>query len=330
MGGWLSLWLSKLGAEVHGYALSPPTNPNLFELANIAEVLSSDTRADIRDVERLRSTVGEIRPDIIFHLAAQPLVLESYSIPMETFVVNALGTANVLEVARDARYVKAILVITSDKCYANDDDGCVFSENDPLGGHDPYSASKACAELIVSSYRNCFFGGSAAVASVRAGNVIGGGDWANSRLVPDCIRSIATQQPIEIRRPYATRPWQHVLDAIYGYLLLAEKQMTFGSDFAGAWNIGPDATEAATVARVAESLAMRLGGVVEVGKKLSGHREAARLSLDNAKAKQKLGWAPLLPLDLALDLTAEWYSAWLKNQSMAKITEEQIDKYANL
>ena len=239
-GGWVSLWLHQLGAKVTGYALAPPSHPNLFEVARVGELVQS-VQADIRDRARLSAVIGEFQPEIILHFAAQSLVRESYQTPVETFEVNVLGTANLLEAARSCRAVRAIVIVTSDKCYENREWLWPYRESESLGGHDPYSSSKACAELVTAAYRSSFFleSGSALVATVRAGNVIGGGDWANDRLVPDIVRALLSGRHVSIRDPGAVRPWQHVLDPLHGYLLLAERLCSGQREFADAWNFGP-------------------------------------------------------------------------------------------
>ena len=253
-GGWLTLWLQQAGARVHGYALAPPTTPNLFTVADVAEGLASHTLADVRDAKVLHEALVAAAPEVVFHLAAQPLVRYSYAEPVETFEVNVLGTVNLLEAVRTCPSVRAVVNVTTDKCYENRGDGRAHRESDALGGHDPYAASKACSELVTASYRSAFLAAAGiAVASARAGNVIGGGDWATDRLVPDVLRASDAGRPVSIRHPNATRPWQHVLDPLSGYLLLAQQLLQSPRDarlqaLAGAWNFGPDAEDARPVA----------------------------------------------------------------------------------
>jgi len=327
MGGWLALWLKEMGASVHGYALAPPTSPSLFDLGGVKSALKADTRADVREQAVLTAALREAAPDIVFHLAAQPLVLESYRAPVDTFAINVMGTVNLLEAARLQSSVRAIIVVTSDKCYANDDGGCAFVESDPLGGHDPYSASKACAEIVAAAYRDSFYAGTATLATVRAGNIIGGGDWAANRLVPDCLRAFTSGAPVTLRNPNATRPWQHVLEAVSGYLMLAEKLLAGDRACAGGWNFGPDTAASATVAHVADYLASKFGGTVLREVATGAPREAAALALNSTKAASQLGWHPRWALDRALEETANWYAGWQAGENMNALTRAQISRY---
>lgn len=328
IGSWLALWLNDLGAEVHGYALSPPTKTNLFEIAGVSEALFTDTRADIRDAERLSAVLKEAKPDIILHLAAQPLVRDSYRMPVDTFATNIMGTVNLLEAARIQPSVQAILVVTSDKCYANDDQGRAFKETDPLGGHDPYSASKACAELVSAAYERSFFAPEVTVATARAGNIIGGGDWAGSRLVPDCVRAVMSGQAVVLRYPQATRPWQHVLDAVSGYLVLGQKLLQYGAEYAGPWNFGPSPDATATVEEVASTVMGYLGGKVRVSDQSSTmDKEAILLQLDSTKAANELGWASPWSLERSLEETAAWYASWRSGLSMPQVMLDDIKGY---
>ncbi len=329
MGGWLILLLERLGAQVHGYALDPAAGPTLFAAAGVKAALASDTRGDIVDLPSLTAAVGRAAPDILFHLAAQPLVLESYRSPLATYAVNVLGTAHVLEALRGVAGAMAAVVVTSDKAYRNDGGGRAFREDDPLGGADPYSSSKACADLVTAAYRASFFAEAGCrIASVRAGNVIGGGDWGKERLIPDCARAFAAGEPVVLRHPAAVRPWQHVLDAVYGYLLLAEKMASpGGADFAAAWNFGPGQESAATAQDVATAFMTALGGAVRTQVRADAPHEAPVLLLESARARGGLGWSPKLPLEKTLETTAAWYAAWTKNTDMAAFTRGQIAAY---
>ncbi len=333
-GGWLSLWLHRLGAKVHGYALPPPTEPSLFEAARVGHVLASDTRADLADLTQLKAAFSAAQPDIVFHLAAQPLVRASYVDPLGTLSSNILGTAHVLEAARSCDTVHALVLITTDKVYENREWVYPYREIDPLGGHDPYSASKAAAELVAASYRASFFTGAtghpAQVATVRAGNVIGGGDWASDRLVPDCVRSFMVRESVRLRFPQAVRPWQHVLEPLAGYLLLAEQLLSpNGAAFAKAWNFGPDASGDASVGAVAETLAQLwgMGASVESVPSTANPHEAGLLRLDSSLARSELAWRPRWSLAQALLQTATWYQAWFQGADMGAFTLDQIGAY---
>ncbi|MBE0619359.1 MAG: CDP-glucose 4,6-dehydratase [Burkholderiales bacterium] len=333
-GGWLTLWLHHLGAKVHGYALGPPTEPCLFEVARVGSVLASDTRADLADLVQLKSTLGKAQPEVLFHLAAQPLVRESYRDPLGTLATNVIGTANVLEAARAVDSIRAIVLITTDKVYDNREWAYPYREIDPLGGHDPYSASKAAAEIVAASYRRSFFAGEARhparVATARAGNVIGGGDWAMDRLVPDCLRAFAADEPVRLRFPRAVRPWQHVLEPLAGYLQLAERLLAReGAKFARAWNFGPDASGDATVGEVAEGAA-RLwgeGARVERAPAAKNPHEAGLLRLDSTSARNELGWRPRWSLEQAIEQTVAWHRAWNRDADMTAVSLGQIDAY---
>ncbi len=314
-GSWLSLWLDALGAHVTGYALDPPTSPSNFELAEVARVLAADHRADLRDRASLEAALRASRPDVIFHLAAQSVVLESYAEPSETFSVNVMGTAVLLDAIRAIGRPVAVVVVTSDKCYDNDGSGRPFEEGDPLGGHDPYSASKAGTELVTASYRASFFPPDAlarhgvALATARAGNVIGGGDWTADGLIADAVRALGTGRPIRLRHPTAVRPWQHVLEPLDGYLTLASRLL--GPDAAatsGAWNFGPDPRDDATVQTVVERFLAGQGDGTWIDASLPDDPpEAAVLRLSIAKAQEALGWRPTWRLDEAIDRTVAWY-----------------------
>jgi CDP-glucose 4,6-dehydratase len=311
-GTWLSLWLSELGAEVHGISLPPPTRPSLFDESRVTRRLAGHVTADVRDPDVLTDALAAARPEVVFHLAAQPLVGQSLVDPRGTFETNVMGTVNLLEAVRRTAVVRVCLVVTSDKCYRNHGRPSAYRETDALGGEDPYSASKACAELVAASYRGSYFGAGREVslATARAGNVIGGGDWAADRLLPDCVRALEAGTPVVLRRPTAVRPWQHVLDALAGYLTLARAQWDCRADFADAFNFGPAPSGARTVAEVARHAAdLWGGGQVEVGRVVgdgAGH-EASLLRLDPSKAGRMLDFHPAYDLDAALALTIGWY-----------------------
>lgn len=324
-GGWLALWLQSMGAHVRGIALAPPTSPSLFEVANVGEGMDHHV-ADIRDFEAIRPLVADFRPDIVFHLAAQPLVRLSYQQPVETYATNVMGTVHVLEAARQAGSVRAIVNITTDKCYENREWPWGYRENEPVGGHDPYSSSKACAELVSGAYRRSFFEGAGiALATARAGNVIGGGDWAEDRLVPDILRALQRNEPVRIRNPQAIRPWQHVLDPLSGYLLLAERLHAHGQADAEAWNFGPREEDARPVQWIVERLCAGWGDGAFWTRQPGEHpHEAGWLKLDISKARQRLDWAPCWPLEAALARTIEWHRAWRDGQDMRTVCLQQI------
>ena len=336
-GGWLALWLHRLGATIHGYALDPPTRPSLFEATSIHTLLATDTRADVADAECLMRAVRTARPEIIFHLAAQPLVRLSYQNPAATFMTNVMGTAHLLDAARACDDTRAIVAITTDKVYQNNEWIHPYRENDPLGGHDPYSASKAAAEIVTAAYRASFFHGPAGhaahIATARAGNVIGGGDWAPERIVPDCLRAFAAREPVHIRCPDAVRPWQHVLEPLAGYLTLGRKLLDAdGRDFAKAWNFGPNASDNVTVGELATELAGRWGGDAQVRLDTTGGHphEAGRLSLDSFAARQQLGWTSRWGVGDALARSVEWHQQWLQGADMLQVTLGQIEAYQKL
>ena len=329
-GGWISHWLYELGASVHGYSLEPPTQPSFFTETRLQRRLARTTVGDIRNFAELISALKQAKPDIIIHMAAQPLVRESYNTPVETFAANVIGTVNVLEAARQVGTAKAIVNITTDKCYENKEWLWPYRENDRLGGHDPYSASKACAEIAAAAYRNSFLAGANIhLASVRAGNVIGGGDWATDRLIPDFLRALDAGETLKIRSPNAIRPWQHVLEPLSGYLLLAEKLYEGGETFAEAWNFGPNDEDAKSVGWIVEKLSSQNPRARWETENTAQPHEAGLLKLDSSKAKAKLGWAPRWGLGTALSKTMEWHQAWRNREDMAVITTQQIQAYAN-
>jgi len=330
-GSWLTLWLSRLGAEVSGYALAPDTSPCMFDLAGIRAHLAAHHEDDIRRAERLRDALAAAQPDVVFHLAAQPLVRAGYLDAPGTWSANVMGTVHLLEAIRTVPSVRAAVVVTTDKCYRNLERGEAFAEDAPLGGDDPYSASKAAAELVVHSYRHSFFGSGPLLASARAGNVIGGGDWSADRLVPDAVRAATLGRPLLVRHPQATRPWQHVLDALHGYLLLGARLLAGDAACAGAFNFGPGGDGNRRVADVLERLASywpELRWEPDPHAASAPH-EATLLQLDADHARRTLGWTPAWDLDTALQKTAEWYRAVLRRPGDAlTISQRQLDEFA--
>ncbi|MDX2194666.1 MAG: CDP-glucose 4,6-dehydratase [Gemmatimonadales bacterium] len=335
-GAWLGWWLHRLGAEVSGLALGPPSTPSLFDLARLGDIVV-DHRADIRDLSAVHAALAAAQPEIVFHLAAQPLVRRSYAEPLETYATNVLGTAHVLEAARHAPSVRAVVVVTTDKCYENDDvSPWPFRERDPLGGHDVYSSSKACAELVTASYRAAFLApqGRVLVASARAGNVIGGGDWAEDRLIPDMVRAAAAGTAVPLRRPGAVRPWQHVLEPLAGYLMLGQRLLDGDGTAADAWNFGPGPSDDRPVGWVAERLSALWGGrpLIELSPGPHPH-EAETLRLDWTKARIHLGWAPRWRLDEALARTAAWYRRVADDPTAVtarRAMDDDLDAYGGL
>ncbi len=326
-GGWLCLWLQHLGADVVGFSLAPPSEPNLFTLARVADGMVS-LHGDICDLAALETAVRKHRPEIVVHMAAQALVRRSYANPVETYAANVMGTVNVLEAVRRAGGVRAVLIITSDKCYENRNWHWGYRENEAMGGYDPYSSSKGCAELVTSAYRRSFFASGPAVASARAGNVIGGGDWAEDRLVPDTIRAISRGEPVRIRSPRAVRPWQHVLEPLHGYLMLVERLWAEGGTLADGWNFGPDDRDSRPVAEVVSTVVRLWGESARwVGDDASHPHEAAVLRLDCSKAHQVLGWRPVLGLESALEWVVEWYKDCARQRDMRAVTLGQIARF---
>ena len=327
-GAWTTLWLRSMGAEVTGYALRPPTQPNLFELAAVRSSLDRSIEADVRDASALRQAFDVAKPEVVVHLAAQSLVHESYASPALTFETNVMGTVNTLEAARACSAVRAVVIVTTDKCYDNQRSRAC-REDDPLGGRDPYSASKACAELAAGAYRQSYFSGTpCAIATARAGNVIGGGDFTAHRLVPDVVRAAHAGCAVLLRHPHSVRPWQHVLDAVCGYLLLAERLFEAGDQFAEGWNFGPDEEAMISVQQVTER-ALRYAGS-DAGwlpDKGGSPYEAAELRLDSAKARARLGWRTRLGIDEALQWTMQWYGAHREGADLHAVTQAQIAEY---
>lgn len=323
-GSWLALWLSSLDARVAGLSLAPDTEPSHWVQLGLDV---DDATVDVRDADGVAAVVRRARPEIVFHLAAQPLVRRSYAEPAETWAVNVGGTANVLEACRSAGGVRAIVVVTSDKCYEPGDRPGGHRETDRLGGHDPYSASKAAAELLVASWRRSFFSAADAplLASARAGNVIGGGDWAADRLLPDAVRAVQAGQPLRVRYPAATRPWQHVLDCLHGYLLLGRALLAGRRGYADAWNFGPDDGEEHTVAEVLERMRAHWPGLRIESDDDGQPHETRTLRLNSARARRGLGWRPVWHFDQALERTAEWYGRWLETGDV--ISRAQLDAF---
>lgn len=329
-GGWLCLWLHSMGAKVHGFALEPPTEPSLFNVARVHDALTSSTIADIRDYGKVARVVTDVGPEVVFHLAAQPLVRYSYQQPLETYSVNVMGVAHLLEAVRGAGGVKAVVNVTTDKCYENWELHEAYREDDPMGGHDPYSSSKGCAELVTAAYRRSFLADAGvAVATARAGNVIGGGDWAVDRLVPDIFRAIDSGANLLIRAPGSVRPWQHVLEPLSGYLTLAEHLHRHGGDAAEPWNFGSTEEDARPVGWIVERLASRHPGMAWHLDTAAQPHEAHYLELDSSKARERLGWRARWRLDKALDKTWEWHQSWKRGQDMGAVTLAQIADYSS-
>ncbi|MFZ4522777.1 MAG: CDP-glucose 4,6-dehydratase [Bacteroidales bacterium] len=335
-GSWLSILLHGLGADVYGYALDPPTNPCLYKLANIEELVTSFI-GDIRDYVNLQEVFEKIKPEIVIHMAAQPLVRESYLNPVDTYAINVMGTVNLFEAIRKTKGIRAVVNVTTDKCYENREWHWGYRENEPMGGYDPYSNSKGCSELVTSSFRNSYFNPSdynkhgVAIASARAGNVIGGGDWASDRLIPDFIRAISIGQKITIRSPYAIRPWQHVLEPLTGYLILGEKLLSHGPKFADAWNFGPDDADAKNVEWITKKTCKLWGnGASYIIDKNTQPHEANYLKLDCSKAKAQLGWSPKWNIRKSLQEVIKWNKAYLNGINAREITIDQICAYFNI
>jgi CDP-glucose 4,6-dehydratase len=335
-GSWLSLWLQSLGAEVIGYALEPPTQPSLFELAAIGKHMIS-IKGDVRDYAYLKKIMSHNQPEIIIHMAAQSLVRHSYAYPIETYETNVMGTVNVLEAIRFTKSVRVVVIVTSDKCYQNREWPWGYRENEPMGGYDPYASSKGCAELITSAYRSSFFPKEqygqhgVAIASVRAGNVIGGGDWADDRLIPDIMRSFLNNNPVLIRNPHAIRPWQHVLDPLNGYLSLVERLWKDGVKYAEAWNFGPNNEESKTVSWIVETMVRLWGDGARWGLDADAHpHEAHYLKLDSSKARNQLPWIPKIELSKALDQIITWYKCYQQGDDVRRITQTEIGHFENI
>jgi CDP-glucose 4,6-dehydratase len=335
-GSWLALWLSRLGAKVRGYALDPCTEPNMFNLASVGAVVD-DVRGDVRDYAKLEAAMIEFAPEVVFHLAAQPIVRRSYADPIGTYATNVMGTVHLLEAIRKTSSVRAVVCVTTDKCYQNQNWIWPYRETDPLGGYDPYASSKACAEIVSAAYRSSFFPldrlaeHHVALATARAGNVIGGGDWTEDRLIPDLIRGFLSRQPVLIRRPMAIRPWQHVLESLHGYLMLTGELLAKDAKFASAYNFGPSDEDIWPVERIATKLVDMWGnGASWIRDTVPGVHEDHILRLDASKARAEVGWKPKLRIEDALEWTMAWYRAWNQGEDMAEFTQQQIVEYDSL
>lgn len=327
-GGWLSLWLQSMGAEVYGYALKPPTEINIFTVAEVSKDMVRSVIADIREADKLSQAMQLAKPEIVFHLAAQPLVRYSYVHPAETYEVNVMGTVHMLEAVRATSSVKAVVNVTTDKCYENREWVWGYRENEAMGGFDPYSSSKGCAELVTSAYRQSFLEPAGiALASARAGNVIGGGDWAADRLIPDFLRAMDAGETLKVRSPQSTRPWQHVLEPLSGYLMLAEQLHVNGAAFAEAWNFGPAEDDARPVRWIVERMAEMRKDVSWQCDEAPQPHESNYLKLDSSKAHYQLNWQPRWRLQTALQKTLEWHEAWRKTENMRSVTLAQINEY---
>jgi CDP-glucose 4,6-dehydratase len=335
-GAWLAIWLNALGAEVTGYALKPPTEPSIFELCRLHRLIKSNI-GDVRDAAKLEKALLAAKPQIVIHMAAQPLVRQSYRNPAETYEINVMGVVNLLEAVRACPGVKAVVNVTTDKCYENKEHARAFREDEPMGGYDPYSSSKGCSELVTSAYRDSFFNPAdykkhgVALASARAGNVIGGGDWAADRLIPDLIRAALKGEKVRIRNPRAIRPWQHVLEPLSGYLQLAEKLYMRGPQYAGAWNFGPDAGDAKDVEWIVKRMFAAWpeapGYVIDKGRH---PHEAHYLKLDSSKARRELGWQPRWHIGAAIDKIISWTRAYAAKEDMYDMCIKQIREYTAL
>jgi len=327
-GGWIALWLAQMGASVHGYSLSPITTPNFFTETSLRTHLAESTIGDIRDLNMLGHALKRASPSVVIHMAAQPLVRESYNTPVETFTTNVMGTVNLLEATRQSGTAEAAIVVTTDKCYENQEWIWPYRETDRLGGHDPYSSSKACAELVTEAYRKSFLAEvGVKIASARAGNVIGGGDWSTDRLIPDFLRAFDEGEILRIRSPNAIRPWQHVLEPLSGYLTLAESLVNDGADYAEAWNFGPEDADAKQVSWIVETMCRRIPDSRWELAAAPHRHEAGLLKLDSSKSKSRLNWAPRWSLEEALEKTIEWHQAWKKDIQMSEFTLQQIHSY---
>ena len=335
-GSWLALWLSRLGAKVRGYSLDPCTEPNMFTLASVGSTVE-DVRGDIRDYPKLENSVRDFAPEVVFHMAAQPIVRRSFADAVGTYATNVLGTVHVLEAVRQTPSVTAVVSITTDKVYQNREWVWPYRETDALGGYDPYASSKACAEIVCATYRSSFFSTDrvqerhVALATARAGNVIGGGDWSEDRLIPDLVRGFFSGKPVLIRRPNAVRPWQHVLEPLRGYLMLAERLLALDTRFASAYNFGPGDDDTWPVERIANKWVQIWGdGASWARDSDAGAHEAHHLRLDASKARMELGWEPKLKIETALEWTIAWYRAWSRGENMANFTAKQIEDYGKL
>jgi CDP-glucose 4,6-dehydratase len=328
-GAWLALWLRKLGAKVSGYALAPATKPSLYREAKVRKGLAHEAIADVRNAPALKKFFGLVNPEIVLHLAAQSLVRRGYAEPVETFSTNIMGTVNVLEAVRATPGVRAVVIVTTDKCYENRELERGYTEADPLGGSDPYASSKAAAELVTSAYRNSYFKSKTAIGSARAGNIVGGGDWSADRLMTDLIAALKAGKPARLRHPEAVRPWQHVLDALHGYLLLAEALAERGAEFAEPWNFGPPAGDARPVSWIVETVTRLWGGGPRWIRDAGKHpHETTQLRLDAGQARSRLAWQPVLGIEEALAWSVDWYRRHAADpKRAAALCDEQITRF---
>lgn len=330
-GGWLSLWLSELGAKVHGFSLKPPTSPSFYEIVDIGKVLDSEKISDLRNFTELETYVTKIQPEIVFHLAAQPLVSRAFVNPLETMEVNILGLGKLYETLRTIKTLRAVVNITSDKCYENKEWEWSYREIDTLGGNDIYSASKACSEIIHRAFVKSFFdGGKVNFATVRAGNVIGGGDWGENRLLPDIVRHLFDNRPLTIRNPNSHRPWQYVLEPLVGYLILGHSLYVKGDAFAGAWNFGPQNNQSKTVSWILEYSKKRFSDLTFENQKFSEFKESQALKVDSSKAMSKLNWAPKFGINRAIDYSLDWYEKYYHGENMLSHSINQLENYQSL
>lgn len=335
-GSWLTIWLNSMGASVNGYALDPDTYPNLYQVAKVDSLLMRSYISDIRDLNKLTEAMMACKPDIVIHMAAQALVRYSYDNPVETYATNVMGTVNVLEAIRQTKTIRSTIVVTSDKCYENQEWLWGYRENEPMGGSDPYSSSKGCAELVTNAYIQSYFSKENyslhqhALASARAGNVIGGGDWSTDRLLPDAIKAFESNQTLVIRNPLAVRPWQHVLEPLYGYLILAQALYEKGIDYVGAWNFGPKDEDARSVKEIVEILIGQWGSSANWQQDLSYHpHEALLLKLDCSKAKNLLGWEPKWGLEKTISMIVNWHHEYREKTDMLNYSIQQITQFQN-
>lgn len=330
-GSWLAMWLKSMGVNLKGYSLSPEDKINLFEKASIENNMISEI-GDIRDYNRLYNSIIDFKPEILIHMAAQPIVRKSYEDPIDTYSTNVMGTINILESARACPSLKSIVIVTSDKCYENKETQNPYKENEPMGGHDPYSSSKGCCELLINSYRRSFFNdnNSSGLASVRAGNVVGGGDWSKDRLIPDILKSFKKNESVIIRNPSAIRPWQHVLDCLSGYLVLTEKLYFNNEKFSGAWNFGPNINDCKPVEWIVEKMISVSGKNIDwVLDKKSNPHEANTLILDNNKSKKFLKWKPKWNIEESITKIIEWHKKNLNDENINEMCLSQINDYIN-
>jgi CDP-glucose 4,6-dehydratase len=330
-GSWLSIWLASMGAKLTGYSLAPNTIPNLFDVLEIDSLIEKTHLADIRNLTTLKNAMEDANPDVVIHMAAQPLVRFSYANPVETYATNVMGTVHVLESMRSIDSVRATVIVTTDKCYENKEWGWGYRENEPMGGYDPYSSSKGCAELVTSAYRQSYFSSPSSInkiASARAGNVIGGGDWSEDRLIPDAIRAFEAKVPLKIRNPLATRPWQHVLEPLSGYLILAQALYEQGPVFTAGWNFGPCDDDNRSVQEVIDLIISNWGGGAKCEREVSEQpHEANFLKLDCSKARAQLGWVPRWNLEVATEKIVKWHKAYQAKENMQEVCLAQINHY---